>query len=85
MAMFPVDTVKTHMQAFGSCPIKSVGVRYVLSSILKSEGIRASIEESGPWVSGLVLPMPSTSLYTNFARILFPVGTQITRRLFVLR
>ncbi|KAJ6409366.1 hypothetical protein OIU84_008959 [Salix udensis] len=24
MAMFPVDTVKTHMQAIGSCPIKSV-------------------------------------------------------------
>ncbi|XP_050289377.1 uncharacterized protein LOC126727604 [Quercus robur] len=39
MAMFPVDTVKTHMQALGSCPIKSVGVRQALQSILKSEGI----------------------------------------------
>ncbi|KAJ7964256.1 Mitochondrial carrier protein [Quillaja saponaria] len=38
MAMFPVDTVKTHMQALGSCPIKSVGVRQALQSILKSEG-----------------------------------------------
>ncbi|XWS53386.1 hypothetical protein CRYUN_Cryun11dG0152900 [Craigia yunnanensis] len=38
MAMFPVDTVKTHMQALGSCPIKSVGVRHTLRSILKSEG-----------------------------------------------
>ncbi|KAG6629025.1 hypothetical protein CIPAW_14G054700 [Carya illinoinensis] len=38
MAMFPVDTVKTHMQALGSCPIKSVGVRQALRSILKSEG-----------------------------------------------
>ncbi|KAJ7959886.1 Mitochondrial carrier protein [Quillaja saponaria] len=39
MAMFPVDTVKTHMQALGSCPIKSVGVRQALRSILKSEGL----------------------------------------------
>ncbi|XP_062086662.1 uncharacterized protein LOC133792749 [Humulus lupulus] len=38
MAMFPVDTVKTHMQALGSCPIKSVGVRQALKSILRSEG-----------------------------------------------
>ncbi|VVA16492.1 PREDICTED: mitoferrin [Prunus dulcis] len=38
MAMFPVDTIKTHMQALGSCPIKSVGVRQALGSILKSEG-----------------------------------------------
>ncbi|GKV20728.1 hypothetical protein SLEP1_g30810 [Rubroshorea leprosula] len=38
MAMFPVDTVKTHMQALRSCPIKSVGVRQALGSILKSEG-----------------------------------------------
>lgn len=38
LAMFPVDTVKTHMQAMGSCPIKSVGVRQALRSILKSEG-----------------------------------------------
>ena len=39
MAMYPVDTVKTQMQALGSCPIKSVGVRQALQSILKSEGI----------------------------------------------
>ena len=38
MAMYPVDTVKTHMQAMGSCPIKSVGVRQALRSILRSEG-----------------------------------------------
>ncbi|KAJ6751023.1 hypothetical protein OIU85_001548 [Salix viminalis] len=38
MAMFPVDTVKTHMQAIGSCPIKSVSVTHVLNSLLKSEG-----------------------------------------------
>ncbi|GLT80715.1 hypothetical protein SLA2020_521400 [Shorea laevis] len=38
MVMFPVDTVKTHMQALRSCPIKSVGVRQALGSILKSEG-----------------------------------------------
>jgi solute carrier family 25 iron transporter 28/37 len=38
MAMFPVDTVKTHMQAITSCPIQSVSVRQALRSILKSEG-----------------------------------------------
>nr|GMD29223.1 mitoferrin-like [Ipomoea batatas] len=38
MAMFPVDTVKTQMQAVGFCPIKSVGIRHAVQSILKSEG-----------------------------------------------
>ncbi|XP_062176688.1 uncharacterized protein LOC133881700 [Alnus glutinosa] len=38
LAMFPVDTVKTHMQAMVSCPVKSVGVRQALRSILRSEG-----------------------------------------------
>lgn len=38
MAMFPVDTVKTHMQAIGSCPIKSVTVRQALRSIVQTEG-----------------------------------------------
>lgn len=38
MAMFPVDTIKTRMQALGSCPIKTVGVRTALQSILKSDG-----------------------------------------------
>ncbi|XP_059626423.1 uncharacterized protein LOC132269293 [Cornus florida] len=39
MAMFPVDTVKTRMQALGSCPIKSVGLRHALRSILQTEGV----------------------------------------------
>ncbi|KAG8387918.1 hypothetical protein BUALT_Bualt02G0071300 [Buddleja alternifolia] len=38
MAMFPVDTIKTQMQALGSCPINSVGIRQALQSILKSDG-----------------------------------------------
>ncbi|KAF2290262.1 hypothetical protein GH714_006608 [Hevea brasiliensis] len=38
MAMFPVDTIKTHMQALGSCPIKSVSVTHAVRSILQSEG-----------------------------------------------
>lgn len=38
MAMFPVDTVKTHMQALGSCPIKTGTVRQALRSILQSDG-----------------------------------------------
>lgn len=39
MSMFPVDTVKTRMQAMGSCPIKSVGVPHALRSILKADGV----------------------------------------------
>lgn len=38
MAMFPVDTIKTQMQALGSCPLKSAGIRQAVQSILKSEG-----------------------------------------------
>ncbi|PON42496.1 Mitochondrial carrier protein [Parasponia andersonii] len=40
-AMFPVDTLKTRMQALsgsGSLPIRPVGVRQALNSILKLEG-----------------------------------------------
>ncbi|KAI4382448.1 hypothetical protein MLD38_008411 [Melastoma candidum] len=39
MAMFPVDTLKTRMQALGSCPIRSVTLRDALLSILKSDGL----------------------------------------------
>ncbi|KAK4381233.1 Mitochondrial RNA-splicing protein MRS3 [Sesamum angolense] len=38
MAMFPVDTIKTQMQALGSCPIKSASVKQALGSILRSDG-----------------------------------------------
>ncbi|KAK9290009.1 hypothetical protein L1049_008172 [Liquidambar formosana] len=39
MAMFPVDTLKTRMQAIGSCPAAhSAGLRQSLRSILKLEG-----------------------------------------------
>lgn len=38
MAMFPVDTVKTHMQAITSCPIKAVSLRQAVRSILQTEG-----------------------------------------------
>ncbi|KAJ8751129.1 hypothetical protein K2173_016310 [Erythroxylum novogranatense] len=38
MAMFPVDTIKTHMQALGSCPIKSFSVGHAFRSILQTEG-----------------------------------------------
>ncbi|EPS69201.1 hypothetical protein M569_05566, partial [Genlisea aurea] len=40
MSMFPIDTVKTQMQALGSCPIKSAGVGQALQSILKTDGLR---------------------------------------------
>ncbi|PQQ06557.1 mitoferrin [Prunus yedoensis var. nudiflora] len=61
MAMFPVDTIKTHMQALGSCPIKSVGVRQALGSILKSEGPPASTVALEPWGSEPARHTPSTS------------------------
>ncbi|KAL6979034.1 hypothetical protein U1Q18_020700 [Sarracenia purpurea var. burkii] len=38
LAMFPVDTIKTRMQALGSCPVKSAGLRQALESILRTEG-----------------------------------------------
>ncbi|KAL3530937.1 hypothetical protein ACH5RR_010259 [Cinchona calisaya] len=38
MAMFPVDTIKTQMQALGSCHMKSAGISQAVQSILKSEG-----------------------------------------------
>lgn len=38
MAMFPVDTIKTQMQALGSCPIKSATLTQALKTILKSQG-----------------------------------------------
>ncbi|KAL8055896.1 hypothetical protein ABFX02_04G084800 [Erythranthe guttata] len=38
MSMFPVDTIKTRMQALGSCPIKSASVNQAVRSILKSDG-----------------------------------------------
>lgn len=38
MAMFPVDTIKTQMQALGSCPIKSASLSQALKTILKSQG-----------------------------------------------
>lgn len=39
MAMFPVDTIKTQMQALGTCPLRSASIRTALDGILKSEGI----------------------------------------------
>lgn len=39
LAMFPVDTLKTRMQALGgSCSVRSISVRQALGSILKLEG-----------------------------------------------
>lgn len=38
MSMFPVDTVKTQMQALGSCPLKSASLNQAIRSILKTEG-----------------------------------------------
>lgn len=39
MAMFPVDTIKTQMQALGTCPLRSASIRTALGGILKSEGL----------------------------------------------
>lgn len=40
MAMFPVDTIKTQMQALSSCPMKSATVNQAVRSVLKSDGAR---------------------------------------------
>lgn len=40
MAMFPVDTIKTRMQALGSCPIKPVGLQQALQTVFETEGPR---------------------------------------------
>ncbi|GAB2270868.1 hypothetical protein Dimus_005733 [Dionaea muscipula] len=38
MAMYPVDTIKTRMQAIGSYPVKSAGVGSAFRSVLRTEG-----------------------------------------------
>ncbi|XP_042051703.1 mitoferrin-like [Salvia splendens] len=52
MAMFPVDTIKTQMQALGSCPIKSATVSQAVQSILKSEGARSLYRGIGAMALG---------------------------------
>lgn len=37
-AMFPVDTLKTRMQALVSCPNQTVGLRHAFTSLIKKEG-----------------------------------------------
>ena len=66
MAMFPVDTVKTHMQALGSCPIKSVSVRHALQSILKSEGPSALYRGIGAMGLGAG---PAHAVYFSFYEV----------------
>ncbi|KAL8459624.1 hypothetical protein ACS0TY_036931 [Phlomoides rotata] len=52
MAMFPVDTLKTQMQALGSCPIKYGSVRQSVQSILKSDGPRGFYRGIGAMALG---------------------------------
>ncbi|KAL8459566.1 hypothetical protein ACS0TY_036066 [Phlomoides rotata] len=52
MAMFPVDTLKTQMQALGSCPIKYGSVRQSVESILKSDGPRGFYRGIGAMALG---------------------------------
>ncbi|XP_028768915.1 mitoferrin-like [Neltuma alba] len=66
VAMFPVDTVKTHMQALGSCPIKSVSVRQALQSILKSEGPSALYRGIGAMGLGAG---PAHAVYFSFYEV----------------
>ncbi|GMH07440.1 hypothetical protein Nepgr_009280 [Nepenthes gracilis] len=48
MAMFPVDTIKTQLQALGSCPVKSIGIRSAFLSIGLYRGIAAMGLSAGP-------------------------------------
>ncbi|XP_061359939.1 uncharacterized protein LOC133303983 [Gastrolobium bilobum] len=63
-AMFPVDTVKTHMQALGSCPIKkTVTVRQAVQSILRSNGPSALYRGIGAMGLGAG---PAHAVYFSF-------------------
>ena len=55
MAMFPADTVKTRMQAIGSCPMRYASISQAVQSIIKYEapaglcrGIAAMSLSAGP-------------------------------------
>ncbi|KAE9598651.1 hypothetical protein Lal_00022618 [Lupinus albus] len=65
MAMFPIDTVKTHMQArSSSCPIKtSLTVRQAVGSILKSNGPSALYRGIGAMGLGAG---PAHAVYFSF-------------------
>ncbi|KAL1552922.1 mitoferrin-like [Salvia divinorum] len=52
MAMFPVDTIKTQMQALGSCPIRSASIGQAVQSILKADGARGLYRGIGAMALG---------------------------------
>ncbi|CAA7037973.1 unnamed protein product [Microthlaspi erraticum] len=66
MAMFPVDTVKTHMQALRSCPIKPVGISQAFRSIIKTDGPSALYR--GIWAMGLGAG-PAHAVYFSFYEV----------------
>nr|AAM62642.1 putative mitochondrial carrier protein [Arabidopsis thaliana] len=66
MAMFPVDTVKTHMQALRSCPIKPIGIRQAFRSIIKTDGPSALYR--GIWAMGLGAG-PAHAVYFSFYEV----------------
>ncbi|KAG2267582.1 hypothetical protein Bca52824_062137 [Brassica carinata] len=63
MAMFPVDTIKTHMQALRPCPLKPVGIRQAFRSIIQKEGPSALYR--GIWAMGLGAG-PAHAVYFSF-------------------
>lgn len=66
MAMFPVDTIKTHMQAIRPCPIKPVGISQAFRSIIKTEGPSALYR--GIWAMGLGAG-PAHAVYFSFYEV----------------
>ncbi|KAG2327576.1 hypothetical protein Bca4012_036586 [Brassica carinata] len=66
MAMFPVDTIKTHMQTIRSCPIKPVGIAQAFRSIIKTEGPSALYR--GIWAMGLGAG-PAHAVYFSFYEV----------------
>ncbi|AEE28070.1 putative mitochondrial carrier domain protein [Arabidopsis thaliana] len=66
MAMFPVDTIKTHMQALRPCPLKPVGIREAFRSIIQKEGPSALYR--GIWAMGLGAG-PAHAVYFSFYEV----------------
>ncbi|KAJ4915242.1 Mitochondrial substrate carrier family protein [Raphanus sativus] len=66
MAMFPVDTIKTHMQALRPCPLKPVGIRQAFRSIIQKEGPSALYR--GIWAMGLGAG-PAHAVYFSFYEV----------------
>ncbi|KAG6403569.1 hypothetical protein SASPL_135794 [Salvia splendens] len=80
MAMFPVDTIKTQMQALSSCPLNSATVNQAIRSILKSDGATGFYRGIAAMGIGAGPATPPTSPSTSCAIGASPAGTLAAAR-----